>query len=471
MPVGQRHRRVARPHLGDAHPQRRYRLRRGGVDIAEGVDRGDELRLVAGQRFLRRVDEAVDGPVTAADQGDAEGPAVGAGNRESRVQPVDLAFAHRLDIAAADRILLQVPDKAGARGNLDPVEPHDRPARREADDRVRRVLHAIAFRHGEGDAQPRMQEGASAHVSLGRVVAVENALDGGKITRLVALAAVGGQEGACVPLRGGDAFGRRGMGGGEIDAIGIVVAVHHARIQRRLPLQRGQEGDRRARVVARLGHDPDADGIGFEFLLARELRHLRAREVDGFLAAAGTARHVGDDLADGAGGNDLLLTLQRVAGIDMGHLVRDDGGELGLVVGQGQQPAGDVDVPAGKRKGVDGRRVQQRDLVPALAGSGVLRQPRRDAAHVGIQVTACIGTPESSQNARIFPRPDPRLVALAVGAGEETGVVRIQRRATRNQRRGGQNSGRAGGEPGANACLLAAVQALPADSPVTSCGR
>ena len=45
------------------------------------------------------------------------------------------------------------------------------------------------------------------------------------------------------------------------------------------------------------------------------------------------------------------------------HLVRQHRGELGLVVSQRDQAAGDVEPAVGQREGVDRRRIEDRHLV------------------------------------------------------------------------------------------------------------
>ena len=47
----------------------------------------------------------------------------------------------------------------------------------------------------------------------------------------------------------------------------------------------------------------------------------------------------------------------------MAHLVRDDRGELGRIIGQRQQAARHVEIAAGQREGVDVRRIEDGDAV------------------------------------------------------------------------------------------------------------
>ena len=74
---------------------------------------------------------------------------------------------------------------------------------------------------------------------------------------------------------------------------------------------------------------------------------------------------------------DLLLPglARRVAGGHMADLVRQDGGELVLVIQIGEHPAGDIDVSSGKRHGIDDRTIEDGEgnrsianLLPSVPG-------------------------------------------------------------------------------------------------------
>ena len=59
----------------------------------------------------------------------------------------------------------------------------------------------------------------------------------------------------------------------------------------------------------------------------------------------------------------------------MRHLVRQHRGELGVVVGERQQPARDVEVAVGQREGVDRGRIEDGDVVAQVRPLGGRDQP------------------------------------------------------------------------------------------------
>ena len=77
-----------------------------------------------------------------------------------------------------------------------------------------------------------------------------------------------------------------------------------------------------------------------------------------------------DDAGRLADHRGLLLPLGAGIGVtrrDVADLVRHDRGDLGVVVGERQEPAGHEQVARGQRKGVDDRRIEDRHLVDGLA--------------------------------------------------------------------------------------------------------
>ena len=113
----------------------------------------------------------------------------------------------------------------------------------DAEHRLRRVVEREAVRRHEGEAEPRMQEAASAHEAFARILAVEHAVDAGEIDRAVALAGAGPAELAGVDLGVAHALGRRRMRRQEIG---------HARHRWRA----GSRGEDRPAVPARTGTGP-----------------------------------------------------------------------------------------------------------------------------------------------------------------------------------------------------------------------
>ena len=86
--------------------------------------------------------------------------------------------------------------------------------------------------------------------------------------------------------------------------------------------------------------------------------------------SCGSLEQVGGDAVDQRGLPRLVLADRGVAGDDMRHLVRQHRGELGVVVGERDQPAGDVELAVRQREGVDRGRVEDGDLVFQLRPLG-----------------------------------------------------------------------------------------------------
>jgi len=64
----------------------------------------------------------------------------------------------------------------------------------------------------------------------------------------------------------------------------------------------------------------------------------------------------------------------------MAHLVRQHGGDFRGVVGKGEQAAGDIEITARQRKGVDRRRIQDGD---AVGLARIFRHRRQRAGDAG----------------------------------------------------------------------------------------
>ena len=79
--------------------------------------------------------------------------------------------------------------------------------------------------------------------------------------------------------------------------------------------------------------------------------------------SCGSLEQVGGDAVDERGLARLVLADLGVAGDDVRHLVRQHRGELGVVVGERDQAAGDVELAVRQREGVDRGRVEDGDLV------------------------------------------------------------------------------------------------------------
>jgi len=118
----------------------------------------------------------------------------------------------------------------------------------------------------------------------------------------------------------------------------------------------------------------------------------------------------------------LLLADGRVAGDDVAHFVRQNGSELGLVVGQRDQPARNVKLPVRQREGVDRRRVEDGDLVgqvrPLGRGDETVDGLLDQRLHARVVVLPAIG----GEDARV----------LAFGGGLRVGVRRRLRQRQRH---------------------------------------
>ena len=133
--------------------------------------------------------------------------------------------------------------------------------------------------------------------------------------------------------------------------------------------------------------------VGLQLLVARELRQPSLPRISAALALGHFAEHVGHDLGGEHLLGLLLLALQAVIGGDVAHLVGDDGGELGRIVGQRQQPARHVEIAAGQREGVDVGRVEDGDAVGL----------RRDCRTPCVRLPTTLATMRSSFGSEYSP--------------------------------------------------------------------
>ncbi len=126
---------------------------------------------------------------------------------------------------------------------------------------------------------------------------------------------------------------------------------------------RGQEARRAIGIEAGARGNADADAVGLEFLAAREGGERDLRLGERQRAHLRIADHVARDAVEDRGLADLVLADRGMARDHMRHLVRQHRGDFGIVVGERQQSAGDVELAGRQREGVDRGRVQDRDLV------------------------------------------------------------------------------------------------------------
>ena len=122
---------------------------------------------------------------------------------------------------------------------------------------------------------------------------------------------------------------------------------------------------------------------------------LSLPRISAALAVGAVAEHVGDDLGRQPLLGLQLLALQAVIGGDVAHLVRDDRGQLGRIIGQRQQAARHVEIAARQREGVDVRRVEDGDAVGLRRIGRHQRQIADDLGHhaleLGVGIFAAIG--------------------------------------------------------------------------------
>lgn len=219
-----------------------------------------------------------------------------------------------------------------------------------------------------------------------------------------------GAELACMALRQLDALRRVGMARQEVE-IGVARpadAAHLAVGGHRLQKTPGGE-----RVEAGLAAGLDADGVGLQFLVARELCEAKLAADQRRLGGRIFAEDVGDDFGGQHLLGFLLLALKAVIGGHVAHLVRDDGGKLGRIIGQRQKPACHVEISARQRKGVDVGRVEDGDPVGLgrVAGNGgqIAHHLGHHALQLGVGILAAIGR----ENTRMLAACDLREPVVA----------------------------------------------------------
>ena len=170
---------------------------------------------------------------------------------------------------------------------------------------------------------------------------------------------------------------------------------------------------------------------------------------------SGSLMHVGDDASDQGGLARLLFADRGMARDHVTHFVRQHRGELGFVVGERDQPAGDVKLAARQGERVDRLRVEDDDLVVQIGMfrradepvDGLLQQ----ALELGIIVDAAIG----AENALMLVQHRGRHVGHVGGfrCARQRGL-RAERR--RRRRAGGNDEREHGKHRGrkARACRL-----------------
>ena len=185
------------------------------------------------------------------------------------------------------------------------------------------------------------------------------------------------------------------MGREEIGRARVDVRLARIRLQLRVAAQRGEEPHRAIGIVAGARGDADADPVGLEFLRAREARErdlgFGERERPGLRIA----QHVLHDAAHQRHLARLVLSYGGMACDHVRHFVGEHRGELGRVVGQRDQPARHVELPARQREGVDRRRIENGDAIvhvrPLGCGDELGHRLVEHGFELGILVGAAIG--------------------------------------------------------------------------------
>ena len=205
-----------------------------------------------------------------------------------------------------------------------------------------------------------MHEDPAADIAFLRPVAEEQPIDAGEEIVAAPAADAFRAEGCGVLARQRDALRRARVGREEVEAL-VLVRVGGGELA--VGGHRLQEPRRGIGVVAGLAEHVDADGVGLQFLLAREGGDLELALGEGGVARQLVGEHLGDDPVVDALRFLEALPLDAVIGGHVPHLVGDDGCDFRSVVGQRQKAAGDVDVSARQCEGVDRRRIEDRDAV------------------------------------------------------------------------------------------------------------
>ncbi len=183
-----------------------------------------------------------------------------------------------------------------------------------------------------------------------------------------------------------------------------VDVVAAGRFQIGIALHVGQEARGAERIEAGARRNADADAVGFEFLRAREAGERQLGFGERQRAHLRIAQHVADHVADQRRLPRLVFADGGVARDDVAHLMRQHRREFGLVVGEREQPARDVELAVRQREGVDRGRIEDGHLVFLLRllrrRHQAVDQLRHHRVQLGIVVDAAIG------------REDARVLAL-----------------------------------------------------------
>ena len=245
-----------------------------------------------------------------------------------------------------------------------------------------------------------MQEAAAAREALARVLAIDHAVEIGEIFGAVAFAGAGAAELAGIGERVLHALGRRRMAGEKVERARIGAAA--GRLDIGIALHVGEEARGAERIEAGARGNADADAVGLEFLRAREARQRQLRLGERQRAGLRIAEHVVDHVADDGGLLGLFLADRGVARDHVSHLVRQHRGELGLVVGERDQSARDVELAVRQREGIDRRRVEDGHLVFEVRPFGRRHQAVDGLFDLRLQARVLVDAAIGGENARVL---------------------------------------------------------------------
>ena len=166
--------------------------------------------------------------------------------------------------------------------------------------------------------------------------------------------------------------------------------------------------------------------VRFELLLLRKIGELELGTGERHGAGLRIADHVVDDAAYQI---DLLLFLFAQLGVpgdDMAHLVRDDRGQLGIVIGERDQSARHIKLAGRQRKSVDRLRIEDGDFVMQIGLVRGRHQPLDHLLDHGLQSRVVIDAAIGRQDALMFAQHGRR----------HGGVGELRRRRIPRQRHG-----------------------------------
>ena len=343
---------------------------------------------------------------------------VQAGPAGRRLQPVDV---ERLDVTQGDvagPVVFKVAGH-GRRARLTGrVEENNRAVWVPGDHPLGRVGHLEALRHLEGEAELRMQEALAAHEALGRAVAVDQAVD---LVEIEIARDDGAGDAAPVggPDRPLDPVGGARMGLGDVEGVGRLGPAGQLGLVAAVAQEPAQEGGHGLRVVAGARQVAHAEGIGLELLVPRIAEDGELGGAGGGLGRRLAAEQHADAQRRRRAEHRLAVALGRVARRDVADLVRQDAGQLRLVVGQGQQAAGHVDIAAGQGEGVDDGRIEDGEMplqLRQLRGPG---QQVSEAVDVGPELGVVVFAAEFPDDLRVLLAAQLDLVLGRQAAGKD----------------------------------------------------